>query len=42
MPLGILANVLFGAPPVLVLIGDVSIIISVVWLGIAIAVLKLG
>ncbi len=35
MPLGILAEIYFGAPPVLVLLGALSIITSVIWLGIA-------
>ncbi len=35
MPLGILSEVYFGLPPVLVLIGAIAITISVVWLGFA-------
>ena len=34
MPLGILSEVYFGLPPVLVLIGAITITVSVVWLGI--------
>jgi hypothetical protein len=34
MPLGILAELLFKAPPIFVLLGAISIIISIVWLGI--------
>lgn len=33
MPLGILSEVYFGLPPVLVLIGAISMTISVLWLG---------
>lgn len=35
MPIGILAEVYFGAPPVFVLIGAIAMTASVVWLGIA-------
>lgn len=35
MPVGILAEVYFGFPPIFVLIGAVAITISVFWLGIA-------
>lgn len=35
MPIGILAEVYFGAPPILVLIGAISITISVIWLAIS-------
>ncbi len=35
MPLGILAEVYFGAPPVFVLIGALAMTASVVWLGIS-------
>ncbi|MBK6932487.1 MAG: hypothetical protein IPH12_17160 [Saprospirales bacterium] len=35
MPLGILAEVYFGAPPVFVLLGAASMTIAVVWAGIA-------
>lgn len=37
MPLGILAEVLLSAPPVFVLAGGVSMALSMVWLGIAVA-----
>lgn len=40
MPLGILAEVYFGFPPVFVLIGAMSMTISVFWLGIAFYKLK--
>lgn len=40
MPLGILSEVYFGLPPVFVLIGAISITISVVWLGIAFLKMK--
>lgn len=35
MPIGILSEVYFGLPPVLVLIGAISMTVSVVWLGFA-------
>ena len=35
MPLGVLAEVYFGFPPIFVLIGAVAMTISVFWLGIA-------
>jgi hypothetical protein len=34
MPLGILSEVYFGLPPILVLIGAISMTTSVIWLGI--------
>lgn len=37
MPVGILAEVVLGAPPVFVLIGAISMVISVAWLGVAVA-----
>ena len=40
MPLGSLAEVYFGAPPIFVLIGAIAMTISVVWLGIAFLKLK--
>ncbi len=42
MPLGILAEVYLGAPPVLVLVGAISIIISVIWLGLSFYNMKQG
>ena len=33
MPLGILSEVYFGLPPILVLIGAISMTVSVLWLG---------
>ena len=42
MPVGILAEVLFGAPPLFVLLGAMSMITSVSWLGIAVARLRLA
>lgn len=33
MPLGILSEVYFGLPPILVLIGAISMTVSVIWLG---------
>ena len=35
MPIGILTEVYFGMPPVLVLIGAISMTASVIWLGIS-------
>jgi hypothetical protein len=35
MPIGILSEVYFGLPPLLVLVGAIAITISVVWLGFA-------
>jgi len=35
MPLGILAELYLGAPPIFVLLGAFSIIIAVVWLGVS-------
>lgn len=35
MPLGILAEVYLGAPPIFVLLGAISIIISVIWLSVS-------
>lgn len=35
MPIGILAEVYFGAPPVFVLVGAIAMTVSVVWLGIS-------
>lgn len=40
MPLGILAEVYFGAPPLFVLIGAISITLAVVWLGFSFFKLK--
>ena len=37
MPIGILAELLFGAPPAFVLLGGVSMVFAVAWLGIAVA-----
>ena len=42
MPVGILAEVLFGAPPLFVLLGATSMTASVSWLGIAVARLRLA
>jgi hypothetical protein len=40
MPLGILSEVYFGLPPVLVLVGAISMTASVIWLGMAFFTLK--
>lgn len=42
MPLGILAEVYLGFPPIFVLIGAISMTISVLWLGISFLKLKLN
>lgn len=42
MPVGIVAEVLLGAPPVFVLIGAASMVGSVAWLGIAVARLDMS
>jgi hypothetical protein len=36
MPIGILTEVLFGVPPFLVIVGGISIVVSMVYLGFAI------
>lgn len=40
MPVGILSEVLFGLPPLLVIIGGISMVVSMIWLGFAIWKLK--
>lgn len=40
MPAGILAEVVLGAPPLFVLLGAVSMVASVTWLGVAVAGLR--
>jgi hypothetical protein len=40
MPIGILTEVYFGLPPVLVLIGAIAMTASVIWLGLAFMNLK--
>ena len=42
MPIGILAEVYFAAPPVFVLIGAISITTSVVWLDISFYKMKIN
>lgn len=37
MPVGILAELLFGAPPLFVLAGGISMIVAIAWLGVAVA-----
>ena len=37
MPVGILAEVLVGAPPIFVLIGATSMVVAIAWLGVAVA-----
>ncbi len=40
MPLGILSEVLFGLPPLLVIVGGVSMIVAMAWLGSAVWALR--
>lgn len=40
MPLGILAEVYFKAPPVFVLIGAIAMTVSIIWLGLAFLKMK--
>ncbi len=40
MPVGILAELLVGAPPLFVLIGGISMVVAIAWLGVAIAQLQ--
>lgn len=42
MPIGILAEVYFGAPPVFVLIGAIAMTASVVWLGVSFHKMKIN
>ena len=42
MPVGILAEILLGASPIFVLVGTMSMIASVAWLGIAVARLNMS
>ncbi|MBP6669184.1 MAG: hypothetical protein KA180_07030 [Gemmatimonadales bacterium] len=42
MPIGILAEVLLGAPPALVLVGGLSMLAGTAWLGVAVARLHLS
>lgn len=42
MPLGILAELLFGAPPYFVLAGAVMIVVAMAWLGLAVWQAKLA
>jgi len=37
MPVGILAELILGAPPLLVLIGGISMTVAIAWLGVAVA-----
>lgn len=40
MPLGILAEVTMGAPPALVLVGGISMVVAMAWFGVAVAILR--
>ncbi|HMU61555.1 MAG TPA: hypothetical protein PKA66_07225 [Gemmatimonadales bacterium] len=42
MPIGILAEVLLGVPPILVLVGGLSMLVGTAWLGVAVARLPLS
>jgi hypothetical protein len=42
MPIGILTEVYFGMPPLLVLIGAIAMTASVIWLGISFFYLKIN
>lgn len=42
MPLGILSEVIFGLPPLLVLVGGVAMVAAMVWLGVAAIRLRLA
>lgn len=42
MPVGILAEVLLGVPPILVLIGGICMVLAVSWLGVAVARVRLS
>ncbi len=42
MPIGILSEVYFGVPPVLVLIGAIAMTVSVLWLGVSFLNLKIN
>jgi hypothetical protein len=41
MPIGILSEVYFGLPPVLVLIGAIAMSTSVIWMGISFSKMKI-
>ncbi|MDA3869705.1 MAG: hypothetical protein PF589_07120 [Gammaproteobacteria bacterium] len=41
MPIGILTEVAFGVPPVLVLVGGIAIVVAMVWFGLAVLRLEL-
>ena len=41
MPLGILAEVLFGLPPLLVIVGGASMVAAMAWFGVAAISLRL-
>jgi len=41
MPIGILSEVLFGLPPLLVIVGGVAIVLGMIWFGIAVTQLDL-
>lgn len=40
MPLGILSEVAFGIPPVLVLVGGLAMVVAMIWFGVAVLKLK--
>lgn len=40
MPLGILTEVLFGVPPVLVIVGGIAIVVAMAWFGVVAATMR--
>lgn len=41
MPLGILSEVMFGVPPLLVIVGGASMVAAMVWFGVATIIMRL-
>lgn len=42
MPIGILSEVMFGLPPLLVIVGGVSMVVAMAWLGFAVFAMKMA
>lgn len=42
MPIGILSEVLFGLPPLLVIVGGASMVVAMAWLGLAVFTMKMA
>ena len=40
MPIGILSEVLFGVPPLLVLAGGIAMVVAMIWFGVAVLKMK--